>query len=159
MRNGLTFIALLCSLSLQAQLSGTDFDAIDSLEEATPQVNLCKKNGKEDLRFMSRVPEKYSSYKQEFADSATGAFTFTEKSHFYCDLTVEVNCEGKAGNYSFAIEPRTFGPADLENFKQLMSLVEKFRNHIFVPAVYLGEKVNSTSKFRISAKDGRPVVQ
>jgi hypothetical protein len=159
MRNTFIFLALLLNFSVQAQLSGADFDAIDSLEEATPQLSLCKKNGKDDLRFMNRAPEKYSNYKQEFADSAAGAFTFTEKSHFYCDLSVEINCEGKAGNYSFAIEPRTFGPADLENFKQLMTLVEKFRYHIFAPAVYLGEKVNSTTKFRISAKDGRPVVQ
>ena len=81
------------------------------------------------------------------------------KSHFHCDITVEINCEGKAGNYNFAIEPRTFNQEDFENFRQLIVLIYKLRNYAFKPAIYLGENVNSKVKFRLAAKDGTPVMQ
>ena len=49
-----------------AQLSDAYFNAVDSLMETTPAIELCKINGKEDLRFFSKTPEKYSNYKQQF---------------------------------------------------------------------------------------------
>jgi len=146
-------------LSCLAQSTGVDFDALDSLIATTPEIDLCEKDGKEDLRFFSKTPEKYSNYKQEFMLQAADAFAFDSNSHFHCDITVEVNCEGKAGNYNFAIEPRTFNLKDFENFKQLIVLVYKLRDYAFKPAIYLGETVNSKVKFRLAAKDGKPVMQ
>lgn len=150
--------AMLLSLSGFSQLSGEDFDRMDSMIARTAQVPLCKKDGKQDLRFIKRTPEKYSNYKEEFARQMEGAFTFAEKSHFFCDIDVEINCEGKAGNYTFTIEPRTFDQADYENFKQLMAFVEKLRNYTFIPAVNLGENVNSKTSFRFTTRNGKPVV-
>ena len=142
-----------------AQLSDEYFNAVDSLIETTPAIELCQLNGKEDLRFFTKTPEKYSSYKQQFIAQAADAFTFAAGSHFFCDITVEVNCNGKAGNYILAIEPRTFNISDFENFKQLIALLEKLRGFSFQPAIYLGEAVNSKVKFRVLAKDGRVVLQ
>jgi hypothetical protein len=149
---------LLSQLSF-AQLSDAYFDAVDSLMETTPAIELCKINGKEDLRFFSKTPEKYSNYKQQFIAQAVDAFKFAAGSHFFCDITVEVNCSGKAGNYDLAIEPRTFNISDFENFKQLIALLEKLRSFSFQPAIYLGEAVNSKVKFRVLAKDGKVVLQ
>lgn len=142
-----------------AQLSDAYFDAVDSLIETTPAIELCQLNGKEDLRFFSKTPEKYSNYKQQFIEQAEGAFTFVAGSHFFCDIAVEVNCNGKAGNYDLAIEPRTFNLADFENFKQLIVLLQKLRSFSFQPAIYLGEAVNSKVKFRLLVKDGKVVLQ
>ena len=142
-----------------AQLSDAYFDAVDSLIETTPAIELCQLNGKEDLRFFTKTPEKYSSYKQQFIAQAADAFTFAAGSHFFCDITVEVNCNGKAGNYILAIEPRTFNISDFENFKQLIALLEKLRGFSFQPAIYLGEAVNSKVKFRLLAKEGKVVLQ
>lgn len=141
------------------QLGEEYFNAVDSLIETTPAIELCKINGKEDLRFFSKTPEKYSNYKQQFITQAADAFKFAAGSHFFCDITVEINCSGKAGNYNLAIEPRTFNLADFENFKQLIALLEKLRPFSFQPAIYLGEAVNSKVKFRVLAKEGRVVLQ
>jgi hypothetical protein len=141
------------------QLGSGDLDVIDSLIAHTPEIQLCKKDGKEDLRFINRAPEKYSSYKDTFLKQMTDAITFPPKSNFTCQISVEVNCEGKAGNYRFAIEPRAFTQADFENFKQLIALVQKLRDYTFTPAVYLGEKVNSKTRFRIRLQHGRLLIQ
>lgn len=141
-----------------AQLSGEDFDRIDSMIARTAHVPLCKKNGKDDVRFMNRAPEKYSSYREDFTKLIDSAFTFPANSNFFCDITAEINCEGKAGNYDFAIEPRTFDYNDFKNFKQLMALVEKLRNYTFKPAVNLGENVNSSVRFRLMAKNGKALI-
>ncbi len=149
---------ILVSCRICAQLSGDDFARIDSMIARTAQVPLCKKDGKDDIRFINRAPEKYSNYKEEFARQMADVFKFSPDSHFFCDIDVEINCDGKAGNYTFTIEPRTFDMADFENFKQLISLVEKLRNYTFVPAVYLGANVNSKTSFRITTKNGKPVI-
>lgn len=119
---------------------------MDSLIETTPAIELCKINGKEDLRFFQNA-RKIFNYKQQFITQAADAFKFAAGSHFFCDITVEINCSGKAGNYNLAIEPRTFNLADFENFKQLIALLEKLRPFSFQPAIYLGEAVNSKVKF------------
>ncbi|MCX6199171.1 MAG: hypothetical protein NTY88_08105 [Bacteroidetes bacterium] len=40
-----------------AQLSDAYFNAVDSLMETTPAIELCKINGKEDLRFFPKRPK------------------------------------------------------------------------------------------------------
>ena len=155
----LTILALLIFAMGFGQQSSVDFDAIDSLIGTTPEIKLCKKAGKEDLRFMSKTPEKYSTYKLDFMTAAPDAFSFDAGSHFTCGVTVEVNCEGKAGNYHFAIEPRNFKPADFENFKQLIALVNKLTDLNFTPAIYLGENVNSKISFKLLAKNGKLLMQ
>ncbi len=139
--------------------TAVDFDAVDSLIATTPAIDLCLKDGKEDMRFFSKTPEKYSNFKQQFMLKATEAFTFDAKSHFHCDIAVEVNCEGKAGNYTFAIEPRTFNLQDFEYFTQLIALVNRLYDYAFKPAYYLGEDVNSKVRFRIAAKEGKLIMQ
>lgn len=155
----LTYLLSSLVITLQAQLADSYFDTIDSLTEATPQIELCKKDGKEDLRFFSKTPEKYSDYKLVFARAADSTFNFEETSHFFCDVTVEINCEGKAGNYSISIEPRTFTLEDYHHFLTLISLIEKLSPQSFTPAIYLGEKVNSKVKFRLAAKNGNVTLQ
>ncbi len=155
----LIFIALFCSGTIRAQLSEEEFNTIDSLIASTPEIELCLKDGKEDLRFFSRAPEKHSDYKKLFLESAIASITFNERSKFFCDIEVEINCKGESGNHIFRIEPRGFGPDDFENFKQLIEAVEKFRGHPFTPAIYLGELVNSKLKFRLAAKNGQVVLQ
>lgn len=150
---------LLNSVVIHAQLSEEDFNTIDSLIASTPEIALCLKDGKEDFRFFNRAPEKHSDYKKQFLEAALTSITFSPKSNFFSDIEVELNCKGEAGNYIFRIEPRGFGPADFENVKQLMALVEKFRAHLFTPAIYLGEQVNSKQKFRLLAKNGQPTLQ
>ena len=151
----IAFCTLLFGASSILKAQQVDFDAVDSLIETTPAIALCKKDGKDDLRFFSKTPEKYANFKQEFLKQALETFTFDAKSHFYCDITVEVNCKGEAGNYTFAIEPRTFNGQDFEYFKQLIALVNKLRGYSFVPAFYLGENVNSKVRFRMAAKEGK----
>ncbi len=129
-------------------------DTVDMLIEATPVIDLCVVNAKEDVRFMSKAPEKYSSYKQEFMKRALADLRFPDSSHFHCDIEVEINCLGKAGNYTFGIEPRTFSRDDFQSFRQVISLVEALRNFTFTPAIYLGEQVNSNAHFRIQIKNG-----
>lgn len=145
--------------SVTAQNTGVDFDAVDSVIATTPSIDLCKINGTEDKRFFSKAPEKYSDFKQEFMKQAADAFIFDHKSHFFCDVTAEVNCKGKAGNYNFAFEPRTFKQQDFEYLKQLVDLVNRLRDFTFKPAFYLGQDVNSKVRFRLVAKDGKPVMQ
>lgn len=159
MKHLLFILLLFCTQLSFAQLSDAYFYAVDSLIETTPAIELCKIKGKEDLRFFTKTPEKYSNYKQQFIAQAADAFTFAAGSHFFCDITVEVNCSGKAGNYDLAIEPRTFNLSDFENFKQLIALLEKLRSFSFQPAIYLGEAVNSKVKFRLLAKEGRVILQ
>ncbi len=159
MKNLLASFFLFLSVLAQAQLADSYFDTMDSLIETTPQITLCQKDGKEDLRFFSKTPEKYADYKQVFARVADTTFTFEETSHFFCDIQVEINCKGKAGNYSFSVEPRTFTLSDYNHFLKLMQLVNNLQQHVFTPAVYLGEKVNTITKFRLSAKAGKPALQ
>ena len=142
-----------------AQNARVDFNAVDSLIGTTPEVALCKIKGKEDKRFFAKAPEKYSDFKQVFMQQVADAFTFSNRSHFFCDITVEVNCNGEAGNYDFAIEPRTFKPEDFEYFTQLIAFVNHLRTATFKPAFYLGENVNSKLRFRLLAKDGKVVMQ
>lgn len=159
MKSTLTTILLILAVAAQAQLADSYFDIIDSLIEATPQIELCKKDGKDDLRFFSKTPEKYADYKQVFAQIADTTFHFEETSHFFCDIQVEINCEGKAGNYSISIEPRTFTLSDYGHFLKLIQLIAELKLHVFTPAVYLGEKVNSKTKFRLMTKNGNVVIQ
>jgi hypothetical protein len=154
----LVAVVLTCSFCF-GQQSKIDFDLLDSLITTTPEIDLCKKDGKEDVRFMTKTPEKYSNFKQEFINQAVDAFSFAGSSHFFCDISVQINCEGKAGNYHFSIEPRNFKDQDFENFKQLIVLVNKLANFAFKPAMYLGENVNSKVSFRLTVKDGKPVLQ
>jgi hypothetical protein len=158
-RYAVLLLLVLEAVQGNAQLADQYFEMMDSMQYATPHIDLCQKNGKEDLRFMSKAPEKYSDYKDVFAIEAANAFSFDSKSHFFCDITVEINCEGQAGNYSFAVEPRTFNMKDYEDFKQLISIVEKLRGRTFKPAYYLGENVNSKVKFRLAAYNGKAVVR
>ena len=157
MKTALLF--LFCYLTLFsfcfAQSASVDFNAVDSLMGTTPEIALCKVNGKEDTRFFTKAPEKYSDFKQVFMKQAAKVFTFSIKSHFFCDIAAEVNCKGEAGNYNFAIEPRTFKPEDFEYFTQLITLVNGLRKVTFKPAFYLGENVNSKVRFRLFAKDGK----
>ena len=142
------------------QTPAVDWDLVDSLIATTPGIGLCLKNGKEDVRFFSKTPEKYSNFKQEFIKQAETAFTFTEATHWYCDISAEINCDGEAGNYTFAVEPRTFKAEDLEYFKQLINLVNtKLKTYEFQPAIYLGEKVNTKVRFRLAAKNGFAILQ
>ncbi len=142
-----------------AQQEVVDFDEVDSLIATTPAIYLCLKDGQEDLRFFSKTPEKYSNYAQVFANQMASAFSFDSASHFFCDITVEVSCEGKAGNYLFGIEPRTFSMADFSCLKQLVVFVNKLRDYEFTPAYYLGENVNTKVKLRLEAKDGVAVIK
>lgn len=153
------FLMWVCIGNCAAQRNEVNFDAVDSLIETTPELDMCLKDGKEDLRFFYKTPEKYSDYKQQFAKQAAGVLVFEPNSHFVCDVSVEVNCKGQAGNYDFAIEPRTFSLKDFEYFKQLIGLVNQLKSFAFKPAHYLGEDVNSKVKFRLAAKDGKAVVQ
>lgn len=159
MKNRLLFLFMISSSFGFAQTTGVDFDLLDSLIATTPEISLCKKDGKEDTRFFSKAPERYSDYKQELMKLAGDTFAFDPKSHFYCDITVEVNCKGKAGNYDFAFEPRTFTPQHFEYLKQLIALVNRLHDCTFKPAFYLGEDVNSKVRFRLMAKDGKLVMQ
>lgn len=149
---------LLTTLSTYSQISDAEMDTVDMLIDATPLVDLCLVNTKEDLRFMNKAPEKYSNYKQEFMKRALTDLRFPDSSHFHCDVEVEINCKGKAGNYTFGIEPRTFSRDDFQSFRQVISLVEALRNFLFIPATYLGEQVNSNARFRIQVKGGEIVM-
>lgn len=151
------FIAL--NYHCKGQAEQVDFDKLDSLIATTPAIALCEKNGEEDLRFFSKTPEGYSNYKQEFARRMEGAFTFNPAHHFFCDITVEVDCNGKAGNYTFGIEPRTFKPQDFEYVTQLVAFINSLAEYSFKPAYYLGENVNSKVSFRLVAKEGKATIQ
>jgi hypothetical protein len=155
----LVLMFLFCVSLAPAQSTAVDFDVVDSLIQTTPGIYLCDKDGKEDLRFFSKTPESLSNYKQEFARQMTDAFNFDSAGHFFCDISVEVNCKGKAGNYRFAIEPRTFSTRDLECLKQLIVFVNKLRDYEFKPAYYLNESVNSKVRFRLAAIEGKAVLQ
>lgn len=137
-----------------AQSKPVDFDAVDSLIATTPEIEMCIKNGKEDLRFFSKTPERYSNFKQEFFTQVKDGIVLDSSSHFFCDITVEVNCKGIAGNYDFAIEPRTFSQQDYFYFNRLVDLINSLRNYNYKPAYYLGENVNSQVSFRLAAKHG-----
>lgn len=136
-----------------------DFDEVDSLIESTPAVEMCLKDGEEDLRFFSKVPEKYSDFKQQFMEEAIKAIAIPAGNRFYCDISVEVDCKGRAGNYSFGIEPRNFKYSDYEVFKQLIGLINSLNGRTFKPAHYLGEDVNSKVKFRLLVKDDKLLMQ
>ena len=155
----LLLLFLSSSYICQAQLSGVDFDVIDSLIATTPEISLCKINGKEDERFFTKTPEKYSNYKQEFMKLIADSIAFPTNNHFRCDITAEINCRGEAGNYDFAIEPKIFTPEDFKVFQQLIQLVNQNRNYVFKPAIYLNENVNSKVHFRLLSKDGKAVMQ
>lgn len=159
MKRGLIWLLLAGVSSVSAQSQTVDFDAVDSLIATTPEIEMCEKNGKEDLRFFSKTPERYANFKQEFFKQMNTIPTPDSASHFFCDITVEVNCKGIAGNYDFAIEPRTFKQQDYVYFSQLIELINSLRNQSYVPAYYLGENVNSRVSFRLAAKQGKWVLQ
>ncbi|HLP20350.1 MAG TPA: hypothetical protein VK174_08615 [Chitinophagales bacterium] len=147
------------SFCQQNNTAAVDFDVVDSLIETTPALDMCLKDGKEDLRFFSKTPEKYSDFKQKFMEQVSTAVNIPAGSHFYCDISAEINCEGKAGNYNFAFEPRTFTIDDFEILKQYITLVNAMRETVFTPAIYLGEKVNSKVRFKLLAKEGKVTMQ
>lgn len=150
------------SFALQAQQAGqeVDFDAVDSLIATTPELDMCLKNGEEDLRFFSKTPEKYSDFKQRFMDEAIRVITYIpQRNHFRCDMAVEIDCKGRAGNYTFGIEPRTFSIYDYKVLEQLIKTIDGLRNTTFTPAYYLGESVNSKVRFVLQVKDDKLIMQ
>ncbi len=149
---------LVVKLSLSQSVT-VDFDKLDSLIATTPEITLCERNGAEDLRFFTKTPEGFSNYKQEFASQMNNVLLFNPAHHFACDVTVEVDCNGKAGNYTFGIEPRTFKQQDFDYVVQLIAFVNSLAKYEFKPAYYLGENVNSKVSFRLMAKEGKPVIQ
>lgn len=151
-----------CSAVVMAQQAEpeVDFDAVDSLIATTPEIDMCLKNGEEDLRFFSKTPEKYSDFKQKFMEEALKVITtIPPHNHFRCEITVEVDCNGRAGNYNFGIEPRTFSTNDYLVFEQLIKTIQGLRNTVFTPAYYLGENVNSKVRFVLLVKDDKLIMQ
>ncbi|MBP7390322.1 MAG: hypothetical protein KA841_07950 [Chitinophagales bacterium] len=140
---------------LLAQWSPVDFNEVDSLIESTHSIDLCLVDGKEDLRFFSKTPEKYADFKLIFFNQAKGALTYADSSRFKCDITVEINCEGKAGNFVFGIEPRMFYEDEMKTFRQLIQLVGSVKDYSYTPATYLGKQVNSKAKFKLLVKEGK----
>jgi hypothetical protein len=154
--------AIVYCFALRAQQTGqeVDFDAVDSLIATTPELDMCLKNGEEDLRFFSKTPEKYSDFKQRFMDEALRVITaIPAHNHFRCEITVEVDCKGRAGNYNFGIEPRTFSVDDYKVLEQLIKTIDGLRNTTFTPAYYLGESVNSKVRFVLLVKDDKLIMQ
>lgn len=152
----LAFLLFLLPLFSIAQQNDIDYDAaIDSLVSTTPGIYRCQKNGKDDTRYLTKTPEKYSNYQPVFYQYVDSFIHFSKTSHFFCDVEVEINCKGEAGNYLLSIEPRLFHAEDFEYFKQLIALIESLRNYKFKPAYYLGEDVNSRVKFRLYADKGK----
>ena len=141
-----------------AQISDAELDYIDSLIESTPTINLCLKDGKEDLRFFNKAPEKYSNFKQVFITKALETISFSDTTSFKCDIDVEINCQGQAGNYNFAIEPRTFQSKHVPYFVLLIQLIQSLQNYPIQPAQYLGETVNSTARFTLITQGGKPAL-
>jgi hypothetical protein len=149
-----------CSvLAQQTDTLQVDFDVVDSLIESTPAIEMCLKNGEEDLRFFSKVPERYSDYKQQFMEEALKTITIPAGNRFNCEVSVEIDCKGMAGNYTFGLEFRTFKYSDYEVFSQLIALINSISTRAFKPAHYLGEDVNSKVRFRLLVKDNKLIMQ
>lgn len=141
--------------STYSQLSPVDFNEVDSLIETTPTIQLCMKDGQEDVRFLNKTPEKYSDFRQQFYKQVLSAIVFPDSSKFQCDISAEIDCRGKAGNFGFGIEPRIFYEGEMESFRQLIALVHSLRDYEYTPAMYLGEQVNSKAKFRLIVRKGQ----
>ena len=156
----LAFLFLAIPLLSVAQQNEIDYDAaIDSLVSTMPGIYLCQKNGKDDTRYLTKTPEKYSNYQPVFYQYVDSFIHFSNTSRFFCDLQVDINCKGEAGNYLLSIEPRLFHAEDFEYFKQLVALIESLRNFKFKPAYYLGEDVNGRVKFRLYADKGKALIK
>ncbi len=153
------FFLSLMSNYINAQWSPVDFNEVDSLIETTPSIQLCLKDGQEDIRFLTKTPEKYSDFRQQFYKQVFSAITFPDTSRFQCDVSAEIDCNGKAGNFGFAIEPRIFYQGEIESFRQLITLVHSLRNYEYKPAMYLGQPVNSKAKFRLVVRKGQLMLE
>lgn len=159
--SGLCCILLLLPQTIHAQAAITEEEAewMDSVILATPEVALCVVNGYEDKRFLNRTPEKHSDYRTRFQQAADSLIHFDVKSRFFCDIEVDITCNGRAGNYIFRIEPAGFSTVDFNNFKEMMEVVNYLSHQTLTPAIHLGEKVNSRIKFRLMAVNGRPALR
>lgn len=146
--------SLLC-VSAMAQWSDVDFNAVDSLIESVHSVDLCLKDGKEDVRFFQKTPEKYSDFKSVFFKQVNDSLSCAQAGKFQCGITAEVNCKGRVGNFTFAIEPRIFYRAEYSYFQQLIGLIGSLKDYPYQPAMYLGEAVNSKVRLKLLVKEGK----
>ncbi|MBK7149453.1 MAG: hypothetical protein IPH78_11690 [Bacteroidetes bacterium] len=148
-------IISLLSVPATAQWSDVDFNAVDSLIETVHSVELCLKEGKEDLRFFQKTPEKYSDFKSVFFKQVNDSLSCAQAGKFQCGITAEVNCKGRVGNFTFAIEPRIFYRAEYSYFQQLIGLIGSLKDYPYQPAMYLGEAVNSKVRLKLLVKEGK----